>query len=121
VGVAAGNASSYSMYLRAVAPRPVQTNFGTRVTRYEGPLADGWLASGSVGRPLTARLDLELHGGLRDETRYLGVPTDVSVAWWGVGVDYRIARGWYALLTSDWTNGANEDNTQVYLSLTTRF
>ena len=121
VGVSAGNASSYSMYLRAVAPRPVQTDFGTRVTRYEGPLADGWLVSGSVGRPITSRLDLEFHGGLREETRYLGASTDVSIAWWGLGVDYRIARGWYALLTSDWTNGADEDNTQVYLSLTTRF
>jgi len=121
VGEAAGNARSYTGTLRAQLVRPFDLGLNGRTTRYAGPWADGWLNSLGLSRRINARLDAELYGGVRSETRSLGFTTENRISWWGLNLDIGLARGWYLLVSAESTNGAGESNNQAYASLTYRF
>jgi len=120
VGETAGDSRSYTLTLRGLA-RPLALGVHTRTTRYTGPWASGWLNSLGVSRRIHARVDAELYGGLRSETRSLGYDSRNRIAWWGLNLDFGLARGWYLLLSAESTSGAEEDNDQAYASLSYRF
>lgn len=121
VGEPAGNARSYTLSLNAVLPEPTVLDVTTRTTRYLGPWAEGWLNSLSLGHGFGSRLDVALYGGIRNETRTLALETQDDITWWGLNLDLNLSRGWYLLLTAERTNGAEEDNDQIYTNLSYRF
>jgi hypothetical protein len=120
-GEMAGDSRSYTLTLRALLRSPLVLGLNTRSTRYTGPWVDGWLNSLGVSRRISARLDAELYGGIRSETRSLGLTTENRISWWGLNLDLSLARGWYLLLSAESTSGAGEDNNQAYASLSYRF
>ena len=93
----------------------------TRSTYYTNPQVDGWLHSLSLGTDLAPRLHLELHAGLRRETVPSGLVAGESVNWYGIGLDWYLSRHWFALVSLERTDGAFEDNDQIYASVSLRF
>lgn len=121
LGSAAGDARSYTFTSRLQAPDPVAVEAATRHTRYTGPWISGWLHSLGLSRRLGSRLDAEIHGGIRRETRSLGIESKTRLGWWGANLDVSVTRGWYLLLSAERTGGGDEDNSQIYTSLSYRF
>ena len=114
----AGNADSYSMTLGA---DPIVANLGlhSRSTRYTNDFLEGWLHSLSVSLPVGARVHLDLHGGVRNETNLQSAELDNNLHW--LGLDLDMGRQWYLLLSAEWSQGDLEAIDQYYLSLSYRF
>jgi hypothetical protein len=121
VGEPAGNARSYTLSLNWLVSHPTVLELATRHTRYLGPWVEGWLNSFSLSHGFGSRLDAGLYGGIRSETRNLAIATTEDITWWGMSLDLGLARGWYLLITGERTNGAEEDNSQIYTNLSYRF
>lgn len=121
LGSTGGNARSYTITSRILAPVPVAVEASTRHTRYTGPWISGWLHTVGISRRLGSRLDAEVHGGIRRETRDLAIPEPTRINWWGGNLDVSVTRGWYLLFSAERTGGGDEDNSQIYTSLSYRF
>jgi hypothetical protein len=79
----------------------------------------GSVGDAGAGFDLGLHTRLDFHGGARDETDAVG--QDRSLTWYGLGLDVLLGRRWYYTLAFDRTTGAEEDNDQLYSSLSFRF
>lgn len=116
-GGISGQAESYTLTLGAHRITSLQLDFRTRSTNYSNLSTEGWLHSLSAGAYLLRRLHLELSGGVRQETSLLAAGEDRSVYWYGTDVDVNLGRQWYGLFSWERTEGGDESNDQVYVSL----
>lgn len=116
-GGISGQAESYTLTLGAYRISSLQLDFRTRSTNYSNLSNEGWLHSLSAGAYLLPRLHLELNGGVRRETSLLAAGEDRAVHWYGTDVDVNLGRRWYGLFSWQRTEGGDESNDQIYVSL----
>jgi hypothetical protein len=120
-GGSAGSADAFTLNLGAVNLTTLDLDVRLRGTHYTGPYLDGDLASLAVSLDAGERVRLEAHGGVRDEQDNFFVGESRTVHWIGAGADFLVQRRLWATLNYDRTAGGDEDNDQVYASVSWRF
>jgi hypothetical protein len=120
-GGSAGSADAYTLNLGALNLTAVGLDLRLRGTSYTGPYVDGVLASLSASLDAGEHVRLEAHGGVRDEDDNFFPSDSRTETWLGAGVDFLIHRRLWATLSYDRTSGGDEDNDQVYASVSWRF
>jgi hypothetical protein len=120
-GGSAGSADAYTLNLGALNLTSIGLDVRLRGTHYTGPYVDGDLASLAVSLDAGEHVRLEAHGGLREEEDNFFEGENRTVDWIGVGAEFLIHRRLWATLAYDRTGGGDEDNGQVYGSISWRF
>jgi hypothetical protein len=117
----AGTADSYSLRGGVVGLTSLGLDVTARATHYTGPYLDGDLATLDLGLDLARRLRLGVHGGIRDETANDLFGESTRVDWLGAEIDLLVFAHGLATVAWDRTTGGDEDNDQLYASLSYRF
>jgi len=117
----AGTADAYSLRVGALGLTSVGLDVTLRGTHYTGPYLDGDLATLNVGLDLGRLVHVDVHGGVRDETANDLFQESTTVDWLGAALDVLAWRHGFATLAWDRTTGGEEDNDQLYASLSYRF
>ena len=120
-GGSAGSADSYTLNFGVLNLTSVGLDVRLRGTHYTGPYVDGDLASLAVSLDAGERVRLEAHGGVRDDKDNFFAGDSHTVNWIGAGADFLLTRRLWATLNYDRTSGGDEDNDQVYASVSWRF
>ena len=120
-GGAAGSADSYTGMLGAVGLTRLGLGARVRSTRYESDVTEGWLHALSVSSDLASWTRLEIHGGLRTESPLDPAIPEGDLSWFGLDWEACFGRHWLLSLTADRNLGADEDNDQVYATVSWRF
>lgn len=92
-----------------------------RSTRYTNELVEGWLHSLSVRGALSARMQLELHGGVRDEDVRSPAVVDGTLRWLGFDWDVVLGRHWFFIVSAERNSGGTDANDQLYTAIRYRF
>jgi len=121
-GGTAGDADSYTFGFGASRMIPgLKLDFRSRSTQYTNQQVEGWLHSAGLGRSIGRRVHLELNGGLREETGLSLALQDSRLTWYGAELDVNLGRHVYLSVSGERSEGAAEDNDQIYSSLSYRF
>jgi hypothetical protein len=100
---------------------PWNLDLRTRSTRYTNPQLRGWLHSLSAGADLGSRSHLEVYGGARTEEVLNNWVPEERHAWVGLDWDLFLARHWMFTATAERNEGQEEDNDQIYATVSYRF
>jgi hypothetical protein len=120
-GGGAGSADSYTLNLGALGLTRASLDLRLRATHYTGPLIEGDLAALSASFDAGRRARLEIHGGIRDERDSDFFSESETIGWAGLSGDLLLLRNLWATLSYDRTSGGEENNDQIYSSLSWRF
>lgn len=120
-GGEAGNADAYSLTAGTTGLGRMALSLRGRGTRYRSASADGWLASLALGAVPTARVSLELNGGLRSDRNPANDPPTSQLWWVGGYVDIALRRSLYLTLSGTHEQGGLDANDQAYGALSYRF
>ncbi len=120
-GGTAGSADSTSVDVGADGLTSVDFSARLRATRYSRAGSDGSLYNLVTGLDLTPQAHLEFTIGTLNETGKTNSLLDRSIRWLGIDFDVALGRYLYLLLSAEKTQGDEEDNNQIYASLTWRF
>lgn len=93
----------------------------TRATRYTNDFVEGWLYSLSASTDISGWSQLELYGGVRDETVKTFVVPQGRWSWVGVDWDVNLAHHWFTTLSIERSQGQDEGVDQLYATVTYRF
>jgi len=120
-GGTAGTATSYTADVGVVRLTRVDLGVTVRATRWDDDRLEGGLYSVRVSIDPVPGIGIAVEGGVRDETSQLNPELDDTVSWYGLDLDFDLARGLWATVSWESASGDFEDVDQVYATLAWRF
>jgi len=114
-----GNSDSYTLTLGARDLFPFHLDVGTRSTRFENEMLEGWLHSLTCYLPVGRRTQFSVYGGVRQDEHPSGLSEDL--VWYGAETNLRFGRSWFFLLSLERNSGDAEEFDQLYTTLSYRF
>lgn len=119
-GGAIGRTDSYTGALALERLGPLGAGVRVRTTRYLSPGRSGWLGAASAGIAPADRWRLSVNAGQRREDVTILTGPQVT-RWLGVDFDVSVARAWFATVSFNRQQGAQQNADQLFALLSYHF